>query len=108
MNRSFICLAIGIVGLVSVVAAQLRGGHSTLPGPPHRPVRPPAGTWAPLTNQPPNSNSDHFTASEIFLMTDGSVLCMALDSSVIVNNDNTLTYFADPSVWKLTPDVTGS
>lgn len=47
-----------------------------------------AGTWQPITNQPP------FNACTTQLLTDGTVLCQA--------------YYTNSAVWKFTPDQNGS
>ncbi|HLK14352.1 MAG TPA: kelch repeat-containing protein [Fimbriimonadaceae bacterium] len=111
MNRRFAFFALGVAGLALLLAPQfgvsarqqLKGGSGLGIGG----TRPPSGTWAPLTNQPPNNTTGttYFTASEMFLMTDGSVLCMAADSSY---DFSTASWYTDPSVWKLTPDINGS
>ena len=105
MNKPLTCLALGVAGVVTLFAQQLGGTSGSQSSSLLGQAPPPAGSWAPLTHQPPNSGAHYFTSSEMFLMTDGSVLCMAADTSY---NFNTSSYFADPSVYKLTPDNTGS
>ena len=108
MNKPLTCIALCLTCFVSLVGAQLRGASVSPSGLLGGTLRHPSGVWAPLAHQPPNSNADFFTASEIFLMTDGTVLCMAADTSAVINADNSISYFADPTVWRLTPDNTGS
>ncbi|MHB8637883.1 MAG: kelch repeat-containing protein, partial [Fimbriimonadaceae bacterium] len=106
MAKSFVCIATTVAGAVCLVASLI-GRADLRQQPIRRPIRPPAVSWAPLVNQPPNSvvSGTYFNASEMFLMTDGSVLCVAADHSYDFGTD---TYFSDPSVWKLTPDINGS
>jgi hypothetical protein len=70
-----------------------------------------AGTWTPLTNQPPLPDI-HDPSTNVFLSVGGASAPLLLtDGSVLIRNTNDAdpnVSYADGTVFKLTPDAKGS